>query len=283
MNNTVLLTSLRTNTPLRHLAILGAAVMLWGLMAFGWALVAAYGDLDRLAAERPSRFQVVSAYLLPFVALVFSGILVRIARQGRELASSFRFWAGCGLMAGGAALDLGVTFYFSPDLVDEGNPVVRALLDSGHPLPWVIAHMLLTTLAIVGMFCAFWGAFLSHQPYLLETIQAEKPRNWAGFLKAATGGGHLSLRQWVFPCRMSELPRLYHGIWLVGIAIVFGISLFRYYVSLEWLGLFESALWPRMIALFTGVFGSLIWYFASLYGDYQRSLACEVTIGCKEA
>jgi hypothetical protein len=277
MNNTASLTSLRTNAPLRHLAILGIGALLWLMAAFGWALVATYGEFHGLAVETPSRFQIVTAYLLPIAALASSGILVRIARQGREL-SVRRFWFGCGLIVGAAAMDLGVTFYFSPDLMDEGNPVVVALMDSGHPLPWVIAHMLLTTLAIVGMFCAFWAAFLCHQPYLLEVIREESPANCTGFLKAATGGAHLSLRQWMFPCKISELPRLYHGIWMVGISIVFGISLFRYYVALEWLGVFHPALWPRMIALFTGVTGSLVWYFAILYRDYQHSLPCEIAV-----
>lgn len=283
MNDTASLTSLRTNAPLRHLAILGFGALLWLVAAFGWALVATYGEFRGLALQSPSRLQIVTAYLLPIAALASSGILVRIARQGRELVSPLRFWLGCGLVVGAAALDLGVTFYFSPDLMDEGNPVVVALMDSGHALPWVIAHMLLTTFAIVGMFCAFWWAFLCHQPYLLEILREGNPANWTAFLKAATGGAHLSLRQWMFPCKISELPRLYHGIWMVGISIVFGISLFRYYVALEWLGVFHPALWPRMIALFTGVTGSLIWYFASLHSAYRKSLSCEIAGNCDEA
>ncbi len=175
------------------------------------------------------------------------------------------------MIAGAAVLDLSVTFYFSPNLRNEGNPVVRALLDSGHSLHWVTAHMLLTTLMVVGTFCAFWRAFLAHQMYLLETIREANPANWVSFLKASTGGAHLTTRQWIFPCRVSELPRLYHGIWLVGIAIVFGITLFRYYVSLEWLGVFEPALWPRCIALFAGVTGTIILYFACLFRDYRTA------------
>lgn len=283
MNNAALLTSLRTNAPLRHLAIFAFGGLLWLMAAFGWALVATFGEFHGMAFQTPSRFQVVTAYLLPVAALASSGILVRIARQGRELMSPIRFWSGCALIAGAAVMDLGVTFYFSPDLMEEGNPIVVALLEFGHPLSWVIAHMLLTTLAIVGMFCAFWGAFLCHLPYLLEIIRDENPANRKAFLKAATGGAHLSLRQWMFPCRISDLPRLYHGIWMVGVSIVFGISIFRYYVSLEWLGVFNAALWPRMIALFTAVAGSLIWYFASLYRDYQKSLPCEIAGACDKA
>lgn len=264
------LTSLRTNALLRNLALTGLGFVIWAALAFGWTVIVAYGDLEVWEEAAPSRLQILTAYLLPVVCAVFVWMLVRIARQGEKLLSQPKFWIGCVLIAGAAVLDVGVTFYFSPDLSSEGNPVVRALLDSGHSVVWVMAHMVLTTLAIVGAFCAFWGAFLSHQKYLLETIRDEQPANWTGFLKAATGGAHLTLRQWLFPCRLSEISKLYHAIWMAGIVIVFGISIFRYYVSLEWLGVFKPALLPRLFVLFTGMFATLVWYFASLYGQYQR-------------
>ena len=271
MKNLAAITSLRTNRPLRDLVLAGAGLIVWSFVSLGLALVAAKGDLGQISNGPPSRFHVISAYLEPVLGAFFAGMLVRIARQGGQKISRRRFWIGCALIAGAAISDLGVTFYFSPDLKDEGNPVVRALLDSGHSLPWVAAHMLLTTLMVVGTFCAFWGAFLAHLAYLLETIREAQPANWVSFLKASTGGAHLTTRQWIFPCRTCELPRLYHGIWMVGIAIVFGITLFRYYVSLEWLGVFEPALLPRCIALFAGVTGTIILYFACLFRDYRTA------------
>jgi len=264
-------TSLRTNAPLRNLAVLGALLLLWTTLVFGWSLWAAYdGDWTRETAAVPTRLQILSAYFAPLAGGLFIGYLICIMRQGTGWDCPGQFWGGCLFIAGAAVLDVSVTFYFSPDLVDEGNPVVRTLLDSGHELPWVMAYMLLTTLAVIGTFCTFWGAFLAHRPFLLRTIHEARPPHWIDFLKAATGGARLSLRQWLFPCRWSELPRLYHGIWMVGIAIVFGITLFRYYVSLEWLGLFEPVLHFRLIALASSVTVSLAFYFVLLARDYQK-------------
>lgn len=270
MTTSAAITSLRTNAPLRNLVILAVAVLTWAGVVFGWLIWSAYAAQADEAAASPSRIQILSAYFAPVAGCLFTLMLIRVARQGNWQAHRRRFWLGCGFIAGAAVLDLGVTFYFSPDLVDEGNPIVRVLLDSGHSVPGVISHMLCSTLAVVGTFCAFWGAFLAHQRFLLETIDANDPENWIGFLKAATGGADLSLRQWFFPCRWSELPWLYHGIWMAGIAIVFGVTIFRYYVSLEWLGVIEPNLLHRLIALFGGVAGSLILYHVVLAFDYAR-------------
>ena len=96
--------------------------------------------------------------------------------------------------------------------------------------------------------------------------------SWLDFLKAATGGSHLTMRQWLFPIRPSEAPLLYHYVWLIAIPIVFGISLFRWYAAMEWFGVVEPTDTTRIYVILHGVFSTLVLYLMALWRLYQQSL-----------
>lgn len=219
------------------------------------------------------RLHLYTAYSLPALGLIVLILLDRLINQGRTRMP----WgiAACGglFIVGGAVLDMAVTVAHSPTLELEGNPYVRILLDSKHSLWFVYAHALFTQSLYITLFCGVWIGFLRHRQIIIETISTASPKSWIDFVKAATGGAHLSRRQWLFPVRFSEAPVLYHCVWLVAIPVVFGISLFRWYAVAEWVGLVEPAEMTRVFVVLHGVFSTLVLYLLCLWRLYQQSLS----------
>lgn len=211
------------------------------------------------------RLHLYTAYSLPALGLVLLVLLDRLASQGETRLPKLVTWCGAAFIVGGAICDIVVTVVCSPDLALEGNPYVRVLIDSQHSLAFVYAHALITQSLYITLFCGLWLGFLRHRQTIADTITAAAPVGWFAFLKAATGGAHLTTRQWLVPLRMSEVPLLYHYVWLVAIPVVFGISLFRWYAALEWLGVVEPAFVTRILVVLHGVFSTLVLYFLAMW------------------
>lgn len=223
------------------------------------------------------RLHLYTAYSLPAFGFVMLLLLDRLVNQGKTRLP----WAvtafGFMFIVGGAILDMAVTVAHSPNLELEGNPYVRILLDSQHSLPFVYTHALFTQSLYITLFCGIWIGFLRHREIIVQTINVAAPRSWIDFLKAATGGAHLSRRQWLFPIRPSESPLIYHYVWLIAIPVVFGISLFRWYAAMEWFGVVQPEEdMTRLLVILHGVFSTLVLYLLSLWRLYQRSLAMPV-------
>ena len=218
------------------------------------------------------RLHLYTAYSLPAAGLIVLILLDRLVNQGKTRLP----WGitACGglFIVGGAILDMAVTVAHSPNLELEGNPYVRILLDSQHSLTFVYAHALFTQSLYITLFCGVWIGFLRHRQIIIDTITSSSPTSRIDFLKAATGGANLSFRQWLFPIRPSEAPQLYHCIWLVAIPVVFGISLFRWYAAMEWMGLVEPGETTRIFVVLHGVFSALVLYLMFLWRLYQQSL-----------
>lgn len=222
------------------------------------------------------RLHLYTAYSLPAVGLIALILLDRLVNQGKTRLP----WGitACGglFIVGGAFLDMAVTVAHSPDLELEGNPYVRILLDSQHSLTFVYLHAMFTQSLYITLFCGVWIGFLRHREIIVATISAGSPTSWLDFLKAATGGSHLTVRQWLFPIRLSEAPLLYHYVWLVAIPVVFGISLFRWYAAMEWIGLVEPTDYTRVYVILHGVFSTLILYLLALWRLYRQSVEAAV-------
>ena len=218
------------------------------------------------------RLHLYTAYSLPALGLISLILLDRLVNQGStRLPWSITVCGGL-FIVGGAILDMAVTVAHSPNLELEGNPYVRILLDSQHSLPFVYAHALFTQSLYITLFCGIWIGFLRHRQIIVDTISSSSPTSWLDFLKAATGGSHLTMRQWLFPIRPSEAPLLYHYVWLIAIPIVFGISLFRWYAAMEWFGVVEPTDTTRIYVILHGVFSTLVLYLMALWRLYQQSL-----------
>ena len=165
---------------------------------------------------------------------------------------------------GAASFDLSCTILNSPTLNDEGNPYIMALLSELKSIRLVYLYLAISQFFFILMFCAFWQAFLQHLPLVAWSIIVHQPKNLLEYLKAATGGAHLTWRQWLIPISKNELPLKYHYLWLLSTGVIFGISLFRIYAGLEWLEIVEISLVYRSFCIITGVFSSLFLYLIGL-------------------
>lgn len=212
--------------------------------------------------------QLGTAYCLPLFGVVVLARVSRVARQSPHPAPRAAAGLGVLLIAGAAIFDLGVTLWKSPGLAEEANIYIRVLLDSGHSLPFVYAHTFVTQGVFVLLFCGFWLAFLRHLPLLIADLSQRPPRSRLQFLKAATGGAELTFREWLLPLRLSELPHVYHNLWLTSVLVISSTSLFRLYAGVEWLEFVEPSLAGRA----TVFFGSLL----LCGGLYLRLLAARV-------
>lgn len=279
------------NVTLRRFMIVSSVVLLWIGCDLGLHLIAhhegsdsdAWREIEKsvglpicqmVTAWLPGdswRLHLYTAYSLPALGLIALILLDRLVNQGKTRLPWGITVCGGVFIVGGAILDMAVTVAHSPNLEMEGNPYVRILLDSQHPLPFVYLHALFTQSLYITLFCGIWIGFLRHRGIIVETISAASPNGWVEFLKAATGGSHLSIRQWLFPIRPSETPLLYHYVWLIAIPIVFGISLFRWYAAMEWMGLVEPESKTRFLVVLHGVFSTLVLYLLALWRLYRMA------------
>ena len=282
------------NVTLRRFMIVSSFVLIWiGCDLAGHAIShheslesEVWGQLESLSglsippslrAWLPAdswKVHLYTAYSLPAMGLIALVLLDRLVNQGKTGLPWGITVCGGIFIVGGAILDIAVTVAHSPDLELEGNPYVRILLDSQHPLPFVYLHALFTQSLYITLFCGIWIGFLRHRQILVETISAASPRNWVEFLKAATGGSHLSIRQWLFPIRPSEAPIIYHYVWLIAVPIVFGISLLRWYAAMEWIGIVEPTLSTRFYVVLHGVLSALVLYLLTLWRMYRIAENC---------
>lgn len=260
----------QANGALRHFLIGSTAVLAW--IAVDLLLPCLPTEYQPLSLAGLRQWRLATAYLLPASGLAIIGLLWRLLRQVEPAVLGRSGWLGLAFLAGGAIFDVGVTLICSPDLVFEGNPYVRILLDTQHSLPFVYLHLLTTQAGFMTLFCCVWLAFLRHREILQGSIVAAQPHGWAEFLKAATGGAHLNWRQWLLPVRPSEVPFFYHSMWLTAVSVVFGITVFRWYAGLEWLTMPDPSLPLRVVVAASGLTLALVGYLGGLWVVTQREL-----------
>lgn len=273
------------NLCLRHFLVVSAFILTWltfdlflqSVSNASWKEIVPWHQLEMTSGLNvrslfPNRLQshlwrlhLYTSYLLPVIAMVCIVMFGRLANQGQSRLPVGSFVLGLVFIIGGAVCDITVTISCNPTLEAEGNPFVRVLLDSHHSLSFVYVHSLITQSLYVTMFCCMWAGFLKHRHTIGATITEASPESLVGFLKAATGGSHLTTRQWLFPVRMSEAPCPYHYVWLIAVSVVFGISLFRWYAALEWLGIVEPSFVSRTLVVLHGVLGAMVIYFGTMW------------------
>ena len=194
--------------------------------------------------------RVPMAYALPIVLIYAIVLAFSLYRQGAANLPRASFLAGALFAAGGAALDGFATLANTPTLAREANRIARALLDSGHPLNFVIMYGVIAQGLFVLLLCILWAAFLRHRQILIASARSKNPKSVMAFVKAGLGAAHLSWRQYFFPLKPSDLPTAYHMVWAMT-AVLVGGSLYRWYLGLAWLGAFP---WSWSIAVLVIVF-----------------------------
>jgi len=194
---------------------------------------------------RPLRVPTVYA-LLP-VAFALFAFASAFAHAGRDTLPAVPLVAGLALFIGGSVADIYATLAHTPDLKREANPVIRELLDTGHPIEFVYAYGLTGQALWILAGVALWVGLLRHRTDLVRHMPATG--SLLAYLKAGTGGRDLTYRQWLCPLRWNELPRPVPFV--CGTAIVWvGISLLRYYAAAEWYQLVRPTFWNRVTVFF---------------------------------
>ncbi len=160
-------------------------------------------------------------YAIPFLLIPCVALSAALVWAGRGEAPPAGVAAGVAYFVGGALFDIAATLIHSPDLEYEGNPVARALLDSGHSLPFIYAYAAVCQSLTLLTLCLLWVAFLRHRPALVGSVKRRGS-----------------------PVR----PFLtYHLFWLV-VALVLAGAADRWYLGLEWFGLVPHAGWAAVAA-----------------------------------
>lgn len=209
---------------------------------------------------------VLTACIFPVMTIPVMLRVLRLGDRGAAIPHKAAAW-GAAFIILAALMDLGCTLMMSPLLEEEGNIYLRRLLDAGCSIQSVYAYMLVTQILFVSMFVIVWVSFLQHYPLLVESIVVSEPSSLIDFLKSATGGAHLTWRQWIIPLKPSEVPLLYHCFWFAAVGVVFGISIFRYYAALEWLSIVSVSIEGRIATATLGILGSLLAYLTILHQE----------------
>ena len=179
--------------------------------------------------------RITLAYLLPEIFLGGIVLVAMIYRQGRNDMPKAAFIGGLIFSIGGVAFDAGATIVRTPTLAREANVIARVLLDTGHSVGFVYLYGGASQILYLILVCGMWATFLRHRRTLIASAMSTNPKSRLAFLKAATGGAHLSWRQYFLPLKLSELPKSYHMVMFVAVTLT-GCMMFNWYLGLSWLG-----------------------------------------------
>ena len=212
--------------------------------------------------------QVPLAYLAPFLLAVGLVPSLILYWSGPATLPILPFSIGAVLLMGGTAFDMLATVLRSPTLIREGNPIARALLDGGHSLTFLYGYGFATQSLYVLFACTLWAAFLRHLDVVIALADRSRPKSYLEFVKAMTGGGQLSWRQYLLPMKPGEFSKPYFLVWILPIFWV-GLSPYRWFLALEWLGM---APMPRNSFVAFLVIAILLLYLVWLWYEYLKSI-----------
>ena len=188
-----------------------------------------------------SPLQIPAAFLLPVYLTYMIFLAIFLYRTINSSLPIIPFLIGFLFVACGTAFDGISTLLMSPTLTLEANPVARSLLDSGFSVNFVIIYGIASQAAYVIFVSVLWAAFLKHKDVLITLTKSRNEKSILGFIKAATGGAHLSWRQYLLPLSLGELPASYYIVWIVSVCFVGG-NFYRWYLGFNWLGLLSLPL-----------------------------------------
>ncbi len=220
-------------------------------------------------ADIPVSWHVWAAYLLVVPALGLLLLSILFVAKGQDRINRAPFWLGFGFIVGGIAFDLWATLFQSPDLALEGNRVISSLLSSDHNPDFIYVYGLGLQSILCCTMILLWAGFLRHRRTWFDAVMDHGPRTFAEFLKASTGGGRLTWRQYFVPRDSTELLCVYHMLlWTLPPMLLYAAA-FRWYVALDWFemvpGPYSTAGLQMVVGMAAVIFAA---FFAWLYREF---------------
>lgn len=167
---------------------------------------------------------VVLAIILACIVLYKAIILFKKTPGSTPLLALF---FGGFLVAGGSFIDMTVTFIFSPDLSEEGNPVILCLLNNNASLWFIYLFTLLYQTLKVSINLYLWACFLKTYPNIIKTIPY---LNFFTTIRWLMGCGKASL----LDCFLGRNLQ-YHYLMSSVIFIIVMSCFSHWYAAMEWL------------------------------------------------
>lgn len=164
---------------------------------------------------------IVSIFVLYYLNLLYKII------PGKN--SFYTILAGIILSLGGSILDMTVTVIYSPDLSEEGNPVIVALLNSAFSLKSIYISMLCYQILKVSISLYCWFNFLKIYPKILKAIPYV---NFYTTLKWLFGAQKMSFLDAVLGRKID-----YKFLMTAMFFIIFSMNIIHWYAAMEWLGI----------------------------------------------
>jgi hypothetical protein len=204
------------------------------------------------------------AYVLPLTLLGGIVLVVLFYHQGRGSVPRAALICGWLFSGGGVALDAGATIIHTPTLALEANVIARTLLDTGHSIRFVYLYGIISQAFYLILVCGLWATFLRHRRTLIDSAMSTHPNSGLEFIKAATGGAHLSWREYFLPLKLSELPNSYQVVLLIAVTLTGSMS-FNWYLGLSWMGVIPVS---HTLAIIICILLSVIVYAIWLWFQY---------------
>ncbi len=222
----------------------------------------------------PVTWHVWAAYLLVVPAVGMLLLSMLFVAKGKGRVTRLPFWLGFGFIVGGISFDVWATLLQSPDLALEGNKVITTLLYTDHDPDFIYVYGLGLQSILCCIMILLWAGFLRHRHTWFDDVMNHAPVTYAEFLKATTGGGRLSWRQYLIPWRTSELLCVYHVLlWTLPPMLLYAAA-FRWYAGLDWFEIVPGPYSLFGVRLTVGM-AALIFtaFFAWLYREFSTRTA----------
>lgn len=215
---------IRQSQPLTRLILLGILAYLSSSPVIQWGI-------------SQNNAQIVLGWLgfTLLLEIVLAASTLLLMRQGQETSQMKPLaWMGAILIIAGIWSDVLATVFHSPDMAQEGNPIIIFLRDNGFPLSiqyltGFTAQFLLTVIS-----CALWIAFVRHLPLYKAILLVMRPQSLVEFVWASLGG-----RTYFSKTERLRVSRSYRLMWWLILPLIMPFN--RFMLALEWMGVIQPA------------------------------------------
>jgi len=112
----------------------------------------------------------VSVFLILFNSIYILYYSLKLFRLLSIPTKKYPFLIGTFVILGGALIDIVVTIIYSPDLKEEGNPIILTLLNLDWPLWSIYLFCALLQIVILSYTLILWANFIKMYPSMIRSI-----------------------------------------------------------------------------------------------------------------